>query len=719
MDSPAKLPKNQSLKDEESSMNNNNNNNSKIVDENKTSIFPFSIKKSNNFEDSTINKAEIKHTQSHIDNKNDDLISESKNIDKIDIPINESQYNENSSLNEESSLSLKTNESAIISNEPNVNKYSDDISGTVLTSIDLQSEERYQDELEDDDASFSRQFRTAQRLKFTKTRTWACDRCYLLKIKCDSQKPSCASCLRHKQECSYEGKARRDAARNRRKKRSRIESATTVSQHIPNVNMISGNVGNNNLSNIPTTRYPDDSPPYMYFQQQSEGYGPDRSYTGGYGPQKPWVNEDFRRNEHTYPEYSPYYYSNYHRSPWMADGRRQQYPGPPYSHHPHVHPHPGPSGPGVLPGHPRPGSMIPPSSKHSTIHGPYNQINGSRNANTDEQASDHPTDTRLLNEESNNEGSNWKRSSNLNSNNNSTNNNNNDATDDTNTNNTNTNSNINNVVNNQKYKASSDRNLNSNVSPGLKNESFERHSSRNTSNSSNNTESINPSTEDIPPTSPSYMDNSRYPSWHNKANNNYDDHYSSMRDNPSKVHHEVHDPHDNSSSITPSGNWSSRQGPSLGPPSQSTGNGAGRHPPPPPPPPAPLTASNNGNTVGNGGRFRDQRPWNGYDGYDHYEKYDKYDKYEQYDGYEPYSNRMNGPPVSIPPPGSSSSAALYWDRQSEISNSRRIQFDHISSEYSHTEYPPSDYPPYYNRNSIKRYPPGRQPPPPPSSHLGY
>ncbi|KAI8817759.1 uncharacterized protein EV422DRAFT_540843 [Fimicolochytrium jonesii] len=53
----------------------------------------------------------------------------------------------------------------------------------------------------------SRQFLTAQKLKVTGAKVWACDRCYRLKNKCDSQRPSCAVCKKGNHECTYERKA--------------------------------------------------------------------------------------------------------------------------------------------------------------------------------------------------------------------------------------------------------------------------------------------------------------------------------------------------------------------------------------------------------------------------------------------------------------------------------------------------------------------------------
>ncbi|TPX58063.1 hypothetical protein PhCBS80983_g03383 [Powellomyces hirtus] len=49
----------------------------------------------------------------------------------------------------------------------------------------------------------SRQFLTAQKLKSRGTKLWACDRCYRLKNKCNSARPSCNVCAKGNHECTY------------------------------------------------------------------------------------------------------------------------------------------------------------------------------------------------------------------------------------------------------------------------------------------------------------------------------------------------------------------------------------------------------------------------------------------------------------------------------------------------------------------------------------
>ncbi|KAJ3148955.1 hypothetical protein HDU86_007313 [Geranomyces michiganensis] len=53
----------------------------------------------------------------------------------------------------------------------------------------------------------SRQFETAKRVRSAKT-IWACDRCYRLKSKCDSGRPSCATCTKASSQCSYTARER-------------------------------------------------------------------------------------------------------------------------------------------------------------------------------------------------------------------------------------------------------------------------------------------------------------------------------------------------------------------------------------------------------------------------------------------------------------------------------------------------------------------------------
>ncbi|KAJ3160262.1 hypothetical protein HDU88_008335 [Geranomyces variabilis] len=68
----------------------------------------------------------------------------------------------------------------------------------------------------------SRQYQTAQRLRHAigASQVWACDRCYRLKIKCDSIRPACSACTRHDltEKCTYGGSERtnRSSRRSRR-----------------------------------------------------------------------------------------------------------------------------------------------------------------------------------------------------------------------------------------------------------------------------------------------------------------------------------------------------------------------------------------------------------------------------------------------------------------------------------------------------------------------
>ncbi|KAJ3155852.1 hypothetical protein HDU89_005410 [Geranomyces variabilis] len=58
----------------------------------------------------------------------------------------------------------------------------------------------------------SRQFLTAQKLKLTGAKLWACDRCYRLKNKCDSARPKCNVCSKGSHECTYlRRKAKQDS----------------------------------------------------------------------------------------------------------------------------------------------------------------------------------------------------------------------------------------------------------------------------------------------------------------------------------------------------------------------------------------------------------------------------------------------------------------------------------------------------------------------------
>ncbi|TPX62602.1 hypothetical protein PhCBS80983_g00409 [Powellomyces hirtus] len=66
----------------------------------------------------------------------------------------------------------------------------------------------------------SRQYETAKRVRSAKT-IWACDRCYRLKSKCDSGRPSCATCLKGRVTCSYTARERgMGAARRGRRTRT-------------------------------------------------------------------------------------------------------------------------------------------------------------------------------------------------------------------------------------------------------------------------------------------------------------------------------------------------------------------------------------------------------------------------------------------------------------------------------------------------------------------
>ncbi|KAI9099789.1 hypothetical protein DFS34DRAFT_505565 [Phlyctochytrium arcticum] len=71
--------------------------------------------------------------------------------------------------------------------------------------------------------SGSRQYQTAQRLRHTigTNKVWACDRCYRLKIKCDSARPSCAACIKHDlgASCMYGGSERTSSNTGRRGRR--------------------------------------------------------------------------------------------------------------------------------------------------------------------------------------------------------------------------------------------------------------------------------------------------------------------------------------------------------------------------------------------------------------------------------------------------------------------------------------------------------------------
>ncbi|TPX54035.1 hypothetical protein PhCBS80983_g06066 [Powellomyces hirtus] len=65
----------------------------------------------------------------------------------------------------------------------------------------------------------SRQYQTAQRLRHAigANKVWACDRCYRLKIKCDSVKPACSACTKHDLEhsCTYGGAERTNGSSRR------------------------------------------------------------------------------------------------------------------------------------------------------------------------------------------------------------------------------------------------------------------------------------------------------------------------------------------------------------------------------------------------------------------------------------------------------------------------------------------------------------------------
>ncbi|KAI8826111.1 uncharacterized protein EV422DRAFT_515401 [Fimicolochytrium jonesii] len=65
----------------------------------------------------------------------------------------------------------------------------------------------------------SRQYRTAQRLRHAigANKVWACDRCYRLKIKCDSGKPACSACVKHDigDTCTYGGSERTNSSSRR------------------------------------------------------------------------------------------------------------------------------------------------------------------------------------------------------------------------------------------------------------------------------------------------------------------------------------------------------------------------------------------------------------------------------------------------------------------------------------------------------------------------
>ncbi|KAJ3171107.1 hypothetical protein HDU88_008142 [Geranomyces variabilis] len=65
----------------------------------------------------------------------------------------------------------------------------------------------------------SRQYQTAQRLRHAigANKVWACDRCYRLKIKCDSIKPACSACTKHDltEKCTYGGSERTNGSSRR------------------------------------------------------------------------------------------------------------------------------------------------------------------------------------------------------------------------------------------------------------------------------------------------------------------------------------------------------------------------------------------------------------------------------------------------------------------------------------------------------------------------
>ncbi|KAI8825091.1 uncharacterized protein EV422DRAFT_517380 [Fimicolochytrium jonesii] len=57
-----------------------------------------------------------------------------------------------------------------------------------------------------------------------KTKTiWACDRCYRLKSKCDSGRPSCSSCIKSRANCSYDARQRGPASARRGKRTKAID----------------------------------------------------------------------------------------------------------------------------------------------------------------------------------------------------------------------------------------------------------------------------------------------------------------------------------------------------------------------------------------------------------------------------------------------------------------------------------------------------------------
>ncbi|KAJ3175402.1 hypothetical protein HDU87_006222 [Geranomyces variabilis] len=73
-------------------------------------------------------------------------------------------------------------------------------------------------------AAQSRQFETAKRVRSAKT-IWACDRCYRLKSKCDSGRPSCGTCVKTASQCSYTARERGSTGVARRGKRVRTVDA--------------------------------------------------------------------------------------------------------------------------------------------------------------------------------------------------------------------------------------------------------------------------------------------------------------------------------------------------------------------------------------------------------------------------------------------------------------------------------------------------------------
>ncbi|KND02420.1 uncharacterized protein SPPG_02886 [Spizellomyces punctatus DAOM BR117] len=131
--------------------------------------------------------------------------------------------------------------------------------------------------------SGSRQYQTAQRLRHTigTNKVWACDRCYRLKIKCDSGRPSCAACKKHDlgTACTYGGAERTNSSSRRGRRYDTAGYVRMLEARVREVECLLQDKRQQGPERVTPT--PSEVPTESYARAHSEHYSDASQYSDG------------------------------------------------------------------------------------------------------------------------------------------------------------------------------------------------------------------------------------------------------------------------------------------------------------------------------------------------------------------------------------------------------------------------------------------------------